>query len=111
MEGVETYDSPKAVSPPTPEPRSPTPPPPPPPPPHVVDEVALETLLDRLVQVTEGLTVEQLEMVDARCMDAVWRGRGAWDRMRVAEAVEVGMEEVLEDVAWQRGLPDEAWTE
>jgi hypothetical protein len=31
--------------------------------------------------------------------------------MRVAEAVEVGMEEVLEDVAWQRGLPDEAWTE
>jgi hypothetical protein len=108
MEGVETYDSPKAVSPPTPEPRSPTPPPPPP---HVVDEVALETLLDRLVQVTEGLTVEQLEMVDARCMDAVWRGRGAWDRMRVAEAVEVGMEEVLEDVAWQRGLPDEAWTE
>jgi hypothetical protein len=94
----DAYDSPKSSGPPSP--RTPTPPP------LLVDERALTALRDRILARTEGLTVEQLEMVDARCMDAVWRGRAEWDRTRVATAVEEGLREVLEDVAWQHGLGD-----
>jgi hypothetical protein len=102
-DAADRCDSPKSASPSAPpSPRTPTPPP------LLVDERALAALRARLVDATDGLTVEQLEMVDARCMDAVWRGRGEWDRMVVARAVEEGMREVLEDVEWQRALPDES---
>jgi ATPase family AAA domain-containing protein 2 len=78
--------------------------PPTPPPPFKCDEDMVSALHTSLAWRTEGLTVEQLEMVDARCMDVVWRRRGQWDRGIVMDEVKRTVEEVLEDVEWQRGL-------
>jgi ATPase family AAA domain-containing protein 2 len=78
--------------------------PPTPPPPFHLDDSALTDLHTTLARRTHGLTVEQLEMVDARCMDVVWRLRGAWDREVVMLEVRLAVDEVLEDVAWQAGL-------
>jgi hypothetical protein len=43
-------------------------------------------------------------MVDARCMDVVWRRRGMWDRRQMVEEIDEALEEVLQDVSWQAGL-------
>lgn len=78
--------------------------PPTPPPQFHLDEAALSDLLVNTARRTHGLTVEQLEMVDARCMDVVWRRRGVWDRDVVILEVQLAIDEVLDDVAWQAGL-------
>jgi hypothetical protein len=72
---------------------------------HVVDEAAVWALHDRLADRTDGCTVEQLEMVDARCMGAIWRGRELWDRMVLARAVEEALDDVMEDIEWQKSAP------
>jgi hypothetical protein len=78
--------------------------PPPPPPPFVLDEARLADLHQWMAKFTEHLTVEQLEMIDARCVNIVHQNRGLWDRNPVLELLKEAVEEVLEDVAWQGSL-------
>jgi ATPase family AAA domain-containing protein 2 len=84
------------VNPPTPTPK--------PHPPFRLSETSLKSLHNRLARLTDGLSIEQLEMVDARCMDVVWRRRGMWDRRQMVEEIDEALEEVLQDVSWQAGL-------
>jgi ATPase family AAA domain-containing protein 2 len=86
--------------------------PPEPPPEFVLDELALQAIHTDLAERTKGLTVEQIEMVMARCMDVVWRMRHLWDRSGVIEKVHEAVDEVLADVLWQNGLGMEGveWT-
>jgi ATPase family AAA domain-containing protein 2 len=69
--------------------------------PYTLDIKKLESTLEDIAQRTDGLTVEQLEMVDARCMAVIWENRGSWDRTEVADKILEAVEEVLEDVLWQ----------
>lgn len=78
--------------------------PPPPPPPFVLDEAQLEKLHQWIGVTTGNLTVEQLEMIDARCMYTVYQSRSKWDRTALLEELREAVQEVLEDVAWQRQL-------
>jgi SpoVK/Ycf46/Vps4 family AAA+-type ATPase len=78
--------------------------PPPPPPPFVLDEAKLADLHQWMAKFTDHLTVEQLEMIDARCVNVVHQNRGLWDRNPVLELLKEAVEEVLEDVAWQGSL-------
>lgn len=79
--------------------------PPTPPPPFILDEDQLLRLHKFMGDKTAGLTVEQLEMVDARCMDVVWRRRGTWNRELMLKELEEAVKEVLDDVQWQKALP------
>jgi AAA+ superfamily predicted ATPase len=78
--------------------------PPTPPPPFVLDEVALDDLHSWIVAKTSELTVEQLEMVDSRCMAAIWNCKGMWDRTLMLKEIEGAVEEVLDDIEWQKGI-------
>ncbi|KKZ63983.1 hypothetical protein EMCG_01737 [[Emmonsia] crescens] len=64
----------------------------------IVDDHRLEALHQTFTQRTNGLSVEQLEQVNTSLMDCVWRMRGEWNRVEVAEAVEQTFEEVLSDI-------------
>lgn len=72
----------------------------------IIDELALDGLHRDMAKQTEGLTIEQLEMIDARCMDVIWLSRGKWDRRSIVKELEEATDEVLEDVQWQAQL----WT-
>ncbi|PGG99412.1 hypothetical protein AJ79_08528 [Helicocarpus griseus UAMH5409] len=64
----------------------------------VVDDRRLEELHQSFTQRTNGLSVEQLEQVNTCLMDCVWKLRGEWNRVEVAEAVEQAFDEVLGDI-------------
>ncbi|EEH33623.1 suppressor protein of bem1/bed5 double mutants [Paracoccidioides lutzii Pb01] len=64
----------------------------------IVDNHRFESLHQTFTQRTNGLSVEQLEQINTSLMDCVWRMRGEWNRLEVAEAVEQTFEEVLMDI-------------
>jgi ATPase family AAA domain-containing protein 2 len=64
----------------------------------VLDEATLSTLHDQLVKRTSGLSVEQLEQVNATLMDAVWSSRMKWNRNAVIANVEAAFNAVIADV-------------
>jgi hypothetical protein len=75
-----------------------------PPPPLILDETALDALQRELTARTLSLTVEQTEMVMARCLDVVWCSRHEWNRTKVVELVRDAVDEVILDVEWQNAL-------
>ena len=76
-----------------------TPEEPPLPPPVYVLEVRLaEQLLRELVARSSGLTVEQLEQVNASIMDAIYTTRESWNRNVVVAAVSEAFNATVEDI-------------
>ncbi|KAJ9664300.1 TAT-binding protein-like protein 7, AAA ATPase [Coniosporium apollinis] len=67
-------------------------------PPLLVDETTMTLLHKQLVQRSSGLSVEQLEQVNAALMDAVWKMKGEWNRNLVAGAVTKAFNETMEDI-------------
>ncbi|MCJ1353455.1 MAG: hypothetical protein MMC33_003441 [Icmadophila ericetorum] len=61
-------------------------------PPHLVDLHVTERFLDELLAKTSACTVEQSEQVYSALMSEIWRTRGEWNRVKVAE----GMRELLD---------------
>ena len=55
-------------------------------------------LHDQLTERSSGCSVEQLEQLNAACMDAVWRTRGEWNRMVVMKAVEKAFNVTVRDI-------------
>jgi len=64
----------------------------------VLDEATLTALHEQLVERTSGLSVEQLEQVNATLMDAVWKSRMKWNRNAVIASVEDAFNSVIADV-------------
>ncbi|TGZ79922.1 hypothetical protein EX30DRAFT_342002 [Ascodesmis nigricans] len=60
-------------------------------------------MVNTLVDITKGFTVEQLEMCMAAAMEVVWGTRAEWDRDRVAEKVVEEVEAAAEDVRELQG--------
>jgi ATPase family AAA domain-containing protein 2 len=63
-----------------------------------VDLLYVEQLHEQLAQQTSGCSVEQLEQINTRLMDVLWRMRGEWDRSQVAATVMSAFNEVLDDM-------------
>jgi ATPase family AAA domain-containing protein 2 len=53
---------------------------------------------EELVSRSSGLSVEQLEQVNASMMDAIWRGRGNWNRNWVMREVKDAFNETVKDI-------------
>ena len=49
----------------------------------ILDMVPVQKLHEELVRRSSGMSVEQLEQVNAQLMDVLWRTRGNWNRMQV----------------------------
>ena len=71
---------------------------PPPPPKLHVDAKLTNQLLDNLVARTSGFSVEQLEQVYSALMDTIWKTRGNWNRVRVAQDIGGVLEDLLRDM-------------
>lgn len=64
----------------------------------VADRAVADRFLDELVHRTSGCSVEQLEQIYSALMDDIWKTRGDWNRLRVAERLATLFSEVLEDM-------------
>ncbi len=68
------------------------------PPPLIIDRAFLGHLADDMAASTRGCTVEELEQVNSRVMDHIWKTRGDWNRTKVMTNVLTIFNEVLEDI-------------
>lgn len=64
----------------------------------VADRATADRFLDELVDRTSNCSVEQLEQIYSALMDDIWKTRGDWNRLRVAEKLLALFSEVLEDM-------------
>ncbi|KAB2574252.1 putative AAA domain-containing protein [Lasiodiplodia theobromae] len=64
----------------------------------ILDEAHLARFHDELVHRSSGLSVEQLEQVNAAMMAAVWRDRGEWNRIRVIDCASTAFNETIRDI-------------
>lgn len=76
------------------------------PPQFQLDEVLLGKLHDELVTRSSGLSVEQLEQVNAALMDAVWKEKTLWNRNKVIEAVMNEFNKTMEDIQAMQDVLD-----
>ena len=64
----------------------------------LLDENYSQQILSQLVARSSGLSVEQLEQVNARMMDVIWVNRENWNRNQVLKLVQDAFNEVVEDI-------------
>jgi hypothetical protein len=72
--------------------------PPQPPPTYVIDQRFAENLHRELVARSSGLTVEQLEQVNASIMDAIYSTRELWNRNLAITAVTDAFNATVSDI-------------
>jgi len=65
-----------------------------------IDTVRLDDLKHRLASDTHGLSVEQLEQINASLMHTIWMNRSNWNRTRVTKDVLDAFERLLVDVGF-----------
>ncbi|KAI9740996.1 MAG: hypothetical protein M1834_002707 [Cirrosporium novae-zelandiae] len=71
------------------------------------DPAFMQQVLETLAARSHGFSVEELEQINTTLMDCVWRGRGDWDRVRVAQQVMREFEEVVSDLRECQELEEE----
>jgi ATPase family AAA domain-containing protein 2 len=67
-------------------------------PPYLLDESLLEQFNLELVTRSSGLSVEQLEQVNAALMDSVWKEKGEWNRNSVMRVVKEVFNQTIDDI-------------
>ncbi|KAF2141967.1 uncharacterized protein K452DRAFT_270645 [Aplosporella prunicola CBS 121167] len=70
----------------------------------MLDESAVAILYSELVRRSSGLSVEQLEQINAAIMDAIWEFRTDWNRNHVCKAVATAFNEVIEDIETMQAI-------
>ncbi|CAK4031638.1 related to 26S proteasome subunit YTA7 [Lecanosticta acicola] len=70
----------------------------------IVDEIKLGELHGELVSRSSGLSLEQLEQVNAALMDVVWRTKDNWNRNQVWAKVQEAFNETVEDIESCQGV-------
>lgn len=70
----------------------------------VLDPSYTSNLLEVLVTLTSGCSVEQLEQIYSALMSEIWKTRADWNRGRVARRVHGLFDEVLADINLCQGL-------
>ena len=64
----------------------------------VVDQDSFNKFHEQLVKSSSGLSVEQLEQVNASMMDIIWRQRSDWNRLHVLYAVQGAFNDTIKDI-------------
>lgn len=64
----------------------------------IVDEQHFQNLHRELVIRSSGLSVEQLEQIQAALMDAIWQSRRDHNRVRVSKGLETAFNDVIKDI-------------
>lgn len=64
----------------------------------ILDEAQLAALHVELTRRSSGLSVEQLEQINAYLMDTIWKERNVWNRAHVALNVGTAFNEVMSDI-------------
>lgn len=72
----------------------------------LVDEAALKALHEELTERSSGLSLEQMEQVNASIMDVIWKQRGDWNRNRVWVAAQAVFNETVDDIEACQGIMD-----
>lgn len=80
------------------------PPPPPPPMQTTLDEDSLALLRQAVVKNSSGMSVEQMEQVNACLMDVIWRSRGDWNRNHVIQSVNDAFNAAVGDIEKCQGI-------
>jgi ATPase family AAA domain-containing protein 2 len=64
----------------------------------IIDQGSLNALREALTKKTSGMSVEQLEQINASLMAVIWDKRGEWNRNHVVKAVEDAFNETVRDI-------------
>lgn len=72
----------------------------------LVDEPALQRFHHELTERSSGLSLEQMEQVNASIMDVIWKQRGDYNRNHVWVAAQTVFNEVVEDIETIQGVLD-----
>ncbi|KAF2230676.1 AAA-domain-containing protein [Viridothelium virens] len=75
-------------------------------PPLQLNRAYLAELHEELANRSSGLSVEQLEQVNAAIMDAIWKHKMDWNRNNVAVAVQEKFNETIKDIEEVQGIAD-----
>ena len=75
-------------------------------PPLQINSLYLAELHKELATRSSGLSVEQLEQVNAALMDAIWKHKMDWNRDVVGAAVQQKFNETIEDIETSQGIAD-----
>ncbi|KAK5126726.1 hypothetical protein LTR85_009660 [Meristemomyces frigidus] len=70
----------------------------------ILDTDSLNMLREALVKHSSGMSVEQLEQINASMMDVIWKSRGDWNRNHVIKAVEDAFNEAVRDIEECQGI-------
>ena len=70
----------------------------------ILDNDQLNKLHAELVSRSSGLSLEQLEQVNAGLMDVIWSMRDNWNRNQVCHAVKATFNETVEDIETSQEL-------
>jgi hypothetical protein len=62
------------------------------------DENVINRLHTELAQKSSGLSVEQLEQVNSAIMDAIWKQRGDWDRVKVTRSISTVFNDIVNEI-------------
>lgn len=66
--------------------------------PYELDLQSLETMTRQWSSATNGLSVDQIEEINAAAIDAVWRLKSEWNRNRVAEAADYAVQSLAKSM-------------
>jgi hypothetical protein len=69
-----------------------------------IDESGLKLFLSRIVDVTSGCTVEQLEQINRELMDVIWKTRHQWNRAKVLSDLKAVFNETIADIETLQGF-------
>jgi ATPase family AAA domain-containing protein 2 len=64
----------------------------------IIDDFFVDDLLKRLVEGSSGCSVEQLEQINRELMDTLWRLRGEYNRIQVANSLASVFNETITDI-------------
>lgn len=67
-------------------------------------DAGIESFLENMTDKTSGCTIEQLEQINRDIMDAIWRGRGEWNRQRVLNDVGRVFNATIDDIEQLQGM-------
>jgi len=72
--------------------------------PLVIDQSSVLAFLDEITQRTSGCTIEQLEQISRELMDAIWRTRDEWNRMKVLADLKAVFNETIGDIETMQAM-------
>lgn len=66
----------------------------------IINNDTVDDLINRLVESTEGCTVEELEQINSKMMEIIWSDRKLWDRNGTLESISKEIEMIKKDYVY-----------